>query len=155
MLRTPLVRRAAHAPAPRPRAHRLLAYSVVAAAGVCVALYSLATLLATPLITPSSASATWSIEVAATGSRPLTVLAYGREVGLHLVRVPSESSGDPARLIPARLADAELHLISLGWSSLSVRTSGPLGSPVTSLSARSRAVTIFQTPERTGVRSGW
>lgn len=154
MLHAPLVRRAAEAPAPRPAAHRVLAYGVVSV-GFCIAFYSLATLLATPLITPSSTSPAWSVEVAATGRGPVTVLAYGREVGLHLVRVPSEGSGDPARVIPARLADAELHLISLGWSSLSVRTTGPDGSPVRALSARSRAVTIFQTPERTGVRSGW
>ena len=155
VLRAPLVRRSTGAPAPRPPAHRVLAYGVVAVGGLCLALYSIATLLAAPLVTPSSASPAWSIEVAATGRRPVTVLAYGREVGLHLVRVPSEASGDPARVIPARLADAELHLISLGWSSLSVRTTGPLGSPVKSLSAQSRAVTIFQMPERTGVRTGW
>ena len=155
MLRAPLVRRSAAAPAPRPPAHRVLAYCVVVAGGLCVALYSIATLLATPLVTPRSTAPAWSIEVASTGRSPVTVLAYGREVGLHVVRVPSELSGDPARVIPARLADAELHLFSLGWSSLSVRTTGPVGSPVKSLSAQSRAVTIYQTPERTGVRSGW
>ena len=155
MLRAPLVRRSATAPTPRPPAHRVLAYSVVVAGGLCLALYSIATLFATPLVTPSATAPVWSIEVAATSQGPVTVLAYGREVGLHLVRVPSELSGDPARVIPARLSDAELHLISLGWSSLSVRTTGPVGSPVKSLSAQSRAVTIFQTPERTGVRAGW
>lgn len=155
MLHAPLVRRSAEAPpAPRPVAHRVFAYGVVAV-GFCVALYSLATLLARPLVTASSTAPVWSVEVAASGRGPVTVLAYGREVGLHLVRVPSEGSGDRARVIPARLADAELHLISLGWSSLSVRTTGPSGSPVKALSAQSRAVTIFQTPELTGVRTGW
>jgi hypothetical protein len=69
--------------------------------------------------------------------------------------VPADGSGDPARVIPARIADAELHLISLGWSGLKVRTMSPAGVPRVVLDASSRSVTIYQTPTQTGVRTGW
>ena len=155
LVRAPLARRPAAAPVPRPPRQRLVAYAMLAVGSLCITLYSFATLFASPLSTSSAGSAAWSVEVAATGDRPVTVLAFGREVGLHLVRVPSANSGDPARVIPARLADAELHLISLGWSPLSVRTAAPPGQPAMSLAAQSRTVTVFQTPDRTGVRNGW
>ena len=154
LLRASLVRRDNKAPAPRRPTQRVLAYALVSATGVYVALYSIATLLSTPLVTPSAASPAFPIEVTSTGGGPVTVLAYGREVGVHLLRVPSAASGDPARVIPARLADAELQVISLGWSSLSLRSTGPFG-PVVSLSAQARALTIYHTPALTGVRTGW
>ena len=155
IIHAPLARRPVAAPVPRPARQRLAAYALLAVGSLGITLYSLATLFASPLSTSSAGSVAWSVEVTATGDRPVSVLAYGREVGLHLVRVPSANSGDPARVIPARLADAELHLISLGWSPLSVRTSAPPGQPAMSLSAQSRTVTVFQAPDRTGVRNGW
>ncbi|MCC7000694.1 MAG: hypothetical protein IT357_00960 [Gemmatimonadaceae bacterium] len=110
--------------------------------------------IATPLATTSGAPS-WNVEVTTTGAEPITVIAYGREAGFHVVRVPADGSGDPARVIPARIADAELHLISLGWSGLKVRTMSPEGAPRVVLDASSRSVTIYQTPTQTGVRTGW
>ena len=48
------------------------------------------------------------------GDRPVTALIYGDEVGVQLVRVSAASEGRSApRLIPARLAKGEIHILSL------------------------------------------
>ena len=138
----------------RSRTKRALAYVAVTLAIVAAGFLYVASRIATPLAS-TSGSPTWNVEVTTTGSRPVTVIAYGREAGFHVVRVPADGSGDPARVIPARIADAELHLLSLGWSGLKVRTMSPEGTPRTVLDASSRSVTIFQTPSQMGVRTGW
>lgn len=140
--------------APRSRAKRVLAYAAVTVGIVAVALSYITSRIATPLAS-TSGSPTWNVEVTTTGSRPVTVIAYGREAGFHVVRVPADGSGDPARVIPARIADAELHLLSLGLSGLKVRTMSPEGTPRTVLDASSWTVTIFQTATHMGVRTGW
>jgi hypothetical protein len=139
---------------PRSRTKRVLAYLAVTIAIVAASFVYIAGRVATPLATASGAPS-WNVEVTTTGSKPVTVIAYGREAGFHVVRVPADGSGDPARVIPARIADAELHLISLGWSGLKVRTMSPAGVPRVVLDASSRSVTIYQTPTQTGVRTGW
>lgn len=139
---------------PRSRAKRVLAYVAVTLAIVVASFVYIAGRVATPLATASGAPS-WNVEVTTTGAEPVTVIAYGREAGFHVVRVPADGSGDPARVIPARIADAELHLISLGWSGLKVRTMSPAGVPRVVLDASSRSVTIYQTPTQMGVRTGW
>lgn len=145
---------AAVRPVPRSRVKRLLAYTVATLAVAAAAFVYIAGRIASPLAT-TSGSPTWNVEVTTTGSRPVTVIAYGREAGFHVVRVPADGSGDPARVIPARIADAELHLLSLGLSGLKVRTMSPEGTPRTVLDASSWTVTIFQTATHMGVRTGW
>jgi hypothetical protein len=115
----------------RSRAKRVLAYVAVTLAIVAASFVYIAGRVATPLDTASGAPS-WNVEVTTTGSKPVTVI-----------------------VIPARIADAELHLISLGWSGLKVRTMSPDGAPRVVLDASSRSVTIYQTPTRTGVRTGW
>jgi hypothetical protein len=138
----------------RSRIKRVLAYVAVTLAIVAAGFVYVAGRIATPLATTSGAPS-WNVEVTTRGAEPITVIAYGREAGFHVVRVPADGSGDPARVIPARIADAELHLISLGWSGLKVRTMSPEGAPRVVLDASSRSVTIYQTPTQTGVRTGW
>jgi hypothetical protein len=137
---------------PRPPTKRQLAYGLLAASGLYVTLYAVATLFAAPLVAPSAASPEFPIEITSSGDGPVTVLAHGREVGWHLLRVPSASSGNAGAVIPANLADSELRLISLGWSSLTLRSLGPFGT-TTALGAQGRSLTIYRTPERTGVRA--
>jgi hypothetical protein len=152
VFRAPLVRQATSSPR-RPK-KQIFGWALAAATLTYFALYAFATMIATPLVAPSAASAKFPIELTSTGDRSVTVLAYGREVGWHVLRVPSAASAGNARVIPAELADAELTLISIGGAGLNMRTIGPYG-PVESMSAEARVLTIYQSPRSTGVRSGW
>ena len=102
------------------------------------------------------AAPSWNVELAAAGARPVTALVYGEEAGLHLVRIPAASAGRSARrVIPARLAQGELYMVSLGWSPLVVRASSPPGTPRMSWSAQGRFVQAFQDERGTGVSTSW
>jgi hypothetical protein len=59
------------------------------------------------------------------------------------------------RVIPATTAAGELHVISLGWGPLDVRGRGPRTSRLKAYRATARAVTAFDNPDGTGVRTGW
>jgi hypothetical protein len=150
----PLVKVDGTAPAPRPPRRRRLAFAVAAVAGTYLSLYVLATLVAAPLSTPAEASPELPIAITAVGSRPVTVLAHAPAVGWRVLRVPSASADDPAQMLPAEFAGARVKLISLRGASLLLRTTGPFGH-TTALQAQGSVLTIFRTPERTGVRSAW
>ena len=142
---------------PRPPIQRLLAYGTLAVVTTVVSLSTLASVLATPLDSPGSTPApTWLVEMTTTGDRPVTALVYGREAGIHLVRVPAATAvSSVARIIPARLAKGELHMFSLGLSTLRVRTSSPGRPPHSGFMAESRVITAFQSASGTGVRTWW
>jgi hypothetical protein len=142
---------------PRPPMQRILAYGSLVAVTTVVALSTLASMLATPLDSPGSSPApTWSVEMTTTGDRAVTALVYGREAGIHLVRVPAATAASSvARVIPARLAKGELHMVSLGLSTLRVRTASPAAVPRMSFMAESRVITAFQSRAGTGVRTWW
>lgn len=152
LFRAPLVRQMENTPR-RPKKN-IFGWALAAAMLTYVALYGFATMISTPLVAPSAATAEFPIELTSTGDRTVTVLAYGREVGWHVLRVPSATSATSARVIPTHLADKELSLISIGGATLSMRTIGPYG-PVESMNAQARVLTIYQSPRSTGVRSGF
>ena len=155
MERRHVERQSGRSPVRRHPFLRAAAYTAVSVAAVIVTLSAIATLLSAPLSGPEASSPSWSVELSSAGHRPVTVLAYGREAGIHLLRVPPASSPDQRRVVSARLAAGELHLLSLGLSSLRVRTSAPPGSGLIELGAEGRTVTIFQSQAGTGVRAGW
>jgi hypothetical protein len=94
--------------------------------------------------------------LSANGDRPATALIFGDEVGVQLVRVPpATESKDAARLILARLLKGDVHIVSLGLSSLLVEASAPKGAPKMSWGAHGRLITAFQHNKETGVRAGW
>ena len=117
----------------------------------------LASVLAQPLEVVGSASApTWQVEVSTNSNSPGIVLAYGPEVGVQLLRIPARGArGTDTRVIPARLARGELHLITLSLNSLHVEAPGAPGTGVVRLSASSPIITVFQSPRTSGVRTGW
>jgi hypothetical protein len=108
-----------------------------------------------PLNTPIAAAPEWSVQVTSATTRPVTVLVYGREAGLHIVRAPASNSTEQARVIPARLAQGRLYLMSLGSSALRVQSYSPRGAQPMSFQAQSHAVTAIQ--DRNGIRvsTGW
>lgn len=142
----------------RTRMQRLTAYAIAfaASATTLVAFSAVTTWMAEPLVAPRAGAApAWSIEVTSAGSRPATVLVYGKEAGIHLVRVPAATSSDDARIVPARLARGEVHLMSLSFTSLRAHASSPRGMSPMSWSATAPIITAFDGPQGTGVRTFW
>ncbi|GAB1343173.1 hypothetical protein MASR1M101_23000 [Gemmatimonas sp.] len=139
------------------RGRSRFAYGSLFVVSVLLALRVLASLLAEPLEGVGAADApTWQVQVSTNSSSPGIVLAYGPEVGVQLLRVPSrEASVTDPRVIPARLARGELHLITLSLNSLHVDAPGAPGTGVVRLSASSPIITVFQSPNMSGVRTGW
>lgn len=142
------------------RARRVL--SRVALGGLLVvsallALRLLASVLAAPLeVGGVSAAPAWQVQVSTNSSSPGIVLAYGPEVGIQLLRIPArDPNARETRVIPARLARGELHLVTLSLNSLHVEAPGAPGTGVVRLSASAPIITVFQSPNTSGVRAGW
>ena len=96
------------------------------------------------------------MEVTTNGNKPGIALAYGPEVGIQPLRIPAAQSGvSAARVVPARLAQGELHLVTLSLNSLRVHAPGVPGSGVVKFSATAPIITAFQTSRASGVRAGW
>lgn len=154
--RRPLVGRArADLPTPRPIGARILAQALVLGAAGLLALRAIGGWIAEPLAPASAAAPTWSVEVSSTSASSILAFAYSRESGAHLLRVPGRAADQHRRVIPAKIAAGDLHVISLGWGQLDVRGRGPRGSPLKSYSATARSVTVFDHPDRAGVRTVW
>jgi hypothetical protein len=130
---------------------------VLAVVTVALGLRGLAALAAAPLDPVTGGAApTWMIEVSTTTAAPTTAVLYGRDVGIQLVRVPAgRGNGAEARLVPARLAKGEVHLVSLGLTPLHVHASAPQGAQPMTFDATSPIITAFQQPRAIGVRVGW
>lgn len=154
--RQPLVAHAsAGIPAPRPIGARILARALVLGAAGLLALRAIGGWIAEPLAPTSAAAPTWSVEVSSTSASSTLAFAYSRESGAHILRVPGRGADQNRRVIPAKIAAGDLHVISLGWGQLDVRGRGPRGSRLKSYSATARAVTVFDHPDGTGVRTAW
>jgi hypothetical protein len=132
-------------------------YGTLFVASALVALRVLASVVAEPLeVAGAAAAPTWQVQVSTNSNTPGIVLAYGPEVGVQLLRIPArDASAADRRVIPARLARGELHLITLSRNSLHVEAPGAPGTGVERLSANAPIVTVFQSPTMSGVRTGW
>ena len=122
-----------------------------------LALRVLASVLAEPLeVVGAAAAPAWQVQVSTNSNSPGIVLAYGPEVGVQLLRIPARGArGIDTRVIPARLARGELHLLTLSLNSLYVEAPGAPSTGVVRLSASSPIITVFQSPTMSGVRTGW
>jgi hypothetical protein len=105
---------------------------------------------------PASAGASWNVELTSTGAKPVTALVFGREAGVHLVRIPDASATpEERRRVPARLAAGDVYMVSLGWSQLDVHTSSPKGTAPMTFGAQARFVRLFKDTRGTGIRTSW
>ncbi len=122
-----------------------------------LALRALASVVAAPLEVAGAVPApTRQIEVSTNSDSPGIALAYGPDVGFQLLRIPSrEARGTDARVLPARLARGELHLITLSLGRVHVEVPGARGTGVLRMAATSPIVTVFQSSTRSEVRNGW
>jgi hypothetical protein len=139
------------------RGRSRLLFGAMFVVSALLALRGLASVLAEPLDVGGAAAApTWQVEVSTNSTAAGIVLAYGPEVGVQLLRIPArDASATEPRVIPARLARGELHLITLSPHSLHVEAPGAPGTGVVRLSASAPIITVFQTPTMSGVRTGW
>ena len=156
--RTPLVRADSPAALRAKRSGvRSVLYGVLAGVTAFTGLQFVASAFADPLVLPTSAAApAWQVEITTTSSSSGLALAYGREVGVQFLRIPPRGAkGDDARVIPARLARGELHIVTLRPSFIHVEAPGAPGSGVVRMSANGAVVTLFQSPKLTGIRSGF
>jgi hypothetical protein len=142
-------------PAPRSLGKRIMARAIVIGAAALVALRAIGGWVAEPLLPAATTTPVWNVEVANTSAHPTLALAYHRESGVHLLRIPGRGAADDRRVLPAKIAYGELHLMSLGWGQLDVRGRGPRGAVLKSYSATSRSITVFSHAQDTGVRTGW
>ena len=110
-----------------------------------------------PEAMPSGAPAPeWTIGLTSSGAAPVSALVFGKEAGIHLVRIPgSGAPPDEQRRVVARLARGEVFMVSLGGRGLRVSSKGPPGSGVISMAATGRFVKLYQRPGVTGISTGW
>lgn len=130
----------------------LTKFTAAVALGIAMLAWSL-----TPAGTPvANGAPVWTIEVTSAGPRPVSVLMYDESEGWHLLTVPgSDTRPGQGRMVSARLANGELHMVSLGWWGLKARSESPASIPGVKWNATSRFITAFQNKEGTGVRATW
>ena len=145
---TGALERVSAAPPPvasRKRRRRLVALALGAS---LIGLAGLASLFTGPPNEMPVAPA-WDIKVSSGGTRSVVALVYGKEAGLQLVRIPPRGS---SRSIPARLGEAPVFMVSLGWSGIVATGKAPAGEGPMSWSAKGRVVQAFSNRQGTGVR---
>jgi hypothetical protein len=142
-------------PAPRTLGARLMARAVVVGAASLIALRVVAGWVAPTLQPVAYTNPKWKVEVTNTSEHETLALAYHRERGLHLYRIPASASADDRRILPFDLSHGELYLVSLGWGQLDVRGRGPRGGEIKSFTAVGRTVRVFSHAQDTGIRTGW
>ena len=110
-----------------------------------------------PTAMPSGAPAPeWAIGLTSSGAAPVSALVFGKEAGIHLVRIPGSSAPpEEQRRVLARLASGEVYMVSLGGRELRVSSKGPPGSGVIAMAATGRFVKLYQRPGITGISTGW
>jgi hypothetical protein len=129
----------------RKRRRRILALALGAS---LIALAALVTRFSAPPSVMPVAPA-WDIKVSSGGTRSVVAFVYGKEAGLQLVRIPPKGS---SRTIPARLGEAPVFMVSLGWSDIVASGEAPPGQSPISWSASGRVVQAFSNDRGTGVR---
>jgi hypothetical protein len=105
---------------------------------------------------PIGSAAQWDLQLASAGAQPVTALVFGREAGIHLVQLPAAGgSAELRRSIPVRLGQGSVYMVSLGRERLGISAASPPGAAPMQFVADGRFVKLLQTPEITGVRTGW
>jgi hypothetical protein len=132
-----------------------MARALVFGAASLIALRTIAFWVAPPLQPAAYTNPKWKVEVANSSEHATLALAYHRDQGLHLFRIPSSASADDRRVLPFEMSHGELYLVSLGWGQLDVRGRGPHGADLKSFTAIGRTVRVFSHAQGTGIRTGW
>lgn len=143
---------------PQPSAIKRFAVRVaLIAATSLIALKLVSAYFAGPLnMSAAGGDPRWIVEVTSTGDRGVTMLAYGRNLGLQFFRVPAPTADrEIGRAIPFELAHGEIRMMSLGWSELSVRTTDMTSPSHDTRTATGRTITAYEPGFPSGARAGW
>lgn len=140
--------RVAAAPSPKASRKRRRRFVALALGATLIGLAGLASLFTGPPNVRPIAPA-WEIKVSSGGTGSVVAFVYGKEAGLQLVRIPPKGS---SRSIPARLGDAPVFMVSLGWSGIVATGKAPPGERPMSWAAEGRVVQAFSNRQGTGVR---
>jgi hypothetical protein len=130
----------------RRKARVLVAAGALAVSCLAWFLWPMAGTLGTTEVGP------WDMKMTSGGSQSVVALVYGKEAGLHLLRVPSSKGTAPA-LLSSRVGNSPLYMISLGRAPLAVEAVAPPGLPIKKWSARGRVIQAFKDERGTGVRA--
>jgi len=95
----------------------------------------------------------WDVRMTSGGARSVVALVYGKEAGLHLIRVPASANGSQPALLSAKLGEAPLYVVSLGRAPLEVTAIAPAADQSISWAARGRFIQSFIDSRGTGVRT--
>ena len=131
----------------RRRRRRLLvaAAALVASGFVWVAMAAIGSLGTTDV-------GHWDMQMTSTSKRSTVALVYGKEAGVHLLRVPGTSGGATPTRLPAKLGQA-VYVVSLGRSLIEVSAVAPANHRPISWSAHGRVIKAFKDERGTGVRA--
>lgn len=95
----------------------------------------------------------WDVTMTSGGARSVVALVYGKDAGLHVIRVPASSKASGSALLSAKLGEAPLYVVSLGRAPLDVRAIAPAAAQSMSWTARGRFIQAFKDRRGTGVRA--
>lgn len=120
---------------------------VVAAIGVALMI-----LARRPAPEPTAAAASWHLQLRALGHRPSRVIFYGKQSGLHIVRLPvGDDLEGEASVVPLSVVDREVWFVAPGGRRFFVR-GNPTGSNDVRVSGNGRVMKVYRSSEATGIR---
>ena len=95
----------------------------------------------------------WDLQLTSASAKPIRALVYGEHAGIHFVTLaPAPMLDDRRTIVPVALKDGDVWMISLGWSSIQVRSSAPSSHAPMSFGATGRIIRAYERPSGTGVR---
>lgn len=158
---TPLARQARTSrpwrPPERPRFRRFVVRAALLATTIITAMQIANRYFAGPLnMSNAGGDPRWIVEVTSTESLPVPIAIYGRDVGFHIFRAPRSDAGrEVGRAVPFELAHGNLHIFSIGWSALRVRTTDMTSPTRDTRTVTGRVVTALEPGLPAGAHPGW
>ena len=111
--------------------------------------------LRSPTIVPTGVAPAnrWDLQLTSASTQPIRALVYGKHAGIHFVTLPPAPLPDDRRtIVPVALKDGDVWMVSLGWSSIQVRSGAPSSYLPMSFGATGRIIRAYERPSGTGVR---
>ena len=95
----------------------------------------------------------WDLQLTSASAKPIPALVYGEHAGIHFVTLaPAPLLEDRRTIVPVALKDGDVWMVSLGWSSIQVRSSAPSSHAPMSFGATGRIIQAYDRTSGTGVR---
>ena len=141
---------ASPASTPAVSSHRRGLWAPAAAVVLLAALW-----LRGPALVPTGVAPAnrWDLQLTSASAKPIPALVYGEHAGIHFVTLaPAPLLEDRRTIVPVALKDGDVWMVSLGWSSIQVRSSAPSSHAPMSFGATGRIIQAYDRSSGTGVR---